>query len=93
MAREFKEETGVEIPRHRWISLGDISVPGGAVYIYYTVDQFAYDNAHTTTEERVERIPVDKLCNFLHVSNLSWLIPAALDHYNNSGFRLGAIYQ
>lgn len=92
MVREFKEETGVDVPRHRWVNLGKMGIPGGAVYLYYAVDQFAYDNAKSTTEEEIVHVHVDKLSNFVHVDNLSWLIPAAIDHYKNSGFSLEVSY-
>lgn len=92
MSREFQEETGVDVPKHRWINFGELKIPGGSVYLYYTVDQFAYDHALTTTEEEIVRVHVSSVCSHPCVSNLTWLIPAALDHYKCNNFRLEVTY-
>lgn len=93
MAREFREETGIDIPKHRWTNYGRMLLPGGSgyVYLYYTVDQFAYDNVLTTTDEEVVRLHVTDAGSVECINNLVWLIPAALSHYKHNDFRLEAM--
>lgn len=84
MVREFKEETGVETSIYDWTRYMYMCGEGWEVNVFYSVDN-RYDVSKTSTEELVERWRVDQVPHMNAISNLSWLIPMAINHSESSG--------
>ena len=79
MAREFKEETGVETNPDAWTHKITIEGNGWRVYFLSVIlsdDQFV--SAKTITDEMISIIPVGELFKYTMISNLRWLIPYCL---------------
>jgi len=77
MAREFKEETGWDVPPSRWLPIAVLRGAGYQVTFFRAVD-VRIIHCRTTTDERVQCWAVDALPDKM-VSNLKWLIPFALE--------------
>lgn len=78
MAREFKEETGVETTPEQWDYFGSLQGPWGCVYLYRTFDDNAVANAKTMEEEIVNTFHITDLPTTC-LTNTRYLIQAALD--------------
>lgn len=78
MVREFKEETGVYLPKEHWTCFAKIYRPN----VYHVEMFFAFSNlafeARTVEKEQVVVIDLAELPAKL-IPNLKWLIPLALD--------------
>lgn len=80
MSREFLEETGVKTEWHEWQHFAEMSGADWRVQYYRTFSNAILEQAHTTTDEAIEILPVD--LNMLRkegVTNCYWLIGLALD--------------
>lgn len=82
MIREFKEECGIFFEEWRYI----ITMSGDdwevQVFTSKTDDVFYFKSME---EERVHLIRIDELDEYMHVSNLQWLIPMCLDSNGGKG--------
>lgn len=80
MVREFQEETTSITAESLWINYADMVGPNWRVYCFYAIDSdLAVASAKTNTNEEVLKLDIDKIKDYQCVSNLSWLIPLALD--------------
>lgn len=77
MAREFKEETGADIPFNRWIHFASLSTLNGVVHLY-AANTWETDKAHTMTDEEVVFVHKDHLPADV-MPELRWMIPMAYD--------------
>ena len=81
MTREFAEETGAYVDPAKWVHVARVEFPPvGYVEFFYAVDQKAYDEARTVTDEPVGHFLVSALWNLPVVRNLNYLIPLCLHH-------------
>lgn len=78
MVREFEEETGVSTTPDTWRMFCLHHFGTSSVYFYNAVYCGVYD-VKTMEEERVLVYDVSVLQNHPCMTNLSWLIPMALD--------------
>jgi len=81
MAREFKEEAGIETSYFHWDQFCVLTDGRGwKVYFLRThlLDPL-FDLARTTTKEKIVKIKVKELNQHKIIPNLEWLIPLALD--------------
>lgn len=74
-AREFEEETGIKIPEEMWIHIFHIE----NIYNSYVLDIFCATSdliftARTTTEEKVEVIPLKNIDFYQLGPNMNWFI-------------------
>lgn len=79
MQREFMEETGVITSAADWRHMGKMVGPLFVVDMFVARDDRICHEARTTTEETVIVIPVVDLKRYDCVSNLEWMVWAALD--------------
>lgn len=79
MIREFREETGVEYKD--WQFFGIAHSPDWHIALYRAFSDEVY-KVQSPTEERVTVVPVSWVQQNERISNLDWLIPAALDKNN-----------
>ena len=80
MAREFKEETGVNISPGRWRKLAVLSVGDEARIHFFSCRVDSLLTLTQTTDEEVGWHDVDDMLgSSLVLPNLKWLIPMALD--------------
>lgn len=77
MRREFKEETSVDISA--WKSFCDMSGKDFLVKCYCST--YIFDKIRSNTDEKVNIYNVDDL-PFYVIPNLKWLIPMAIDSFN-----------
>ena len=84
LVREFKEKTGVET--EDWNSFGKIYGADWECWLYWLSDSKIVGAVKTVTDEPIEVHLVKALQNSKElISNLHWLIPAALDHKRGGG--------
>jgi 8-oxo-dGTP diphosphatase len=86
MAREFKEETGVQTSNGDWSPFCEMSGADFIVYCFRLCDLAAYNAAQTVTDEPVEKHIVAGLLKSHCVSNLAWLIEMAVDSNYGKAF-------
>lgn len=78
--REFREETGVDIPEDKWQRYATLGGPDYVVDVFRCFDDAVRNVGKDLTDEGiVSLLPVDKALSISHISNLSYLIPLALD--------------
>ena len=79
MAREFKEETGVDTNPFVWKHKVTIEGNGWRVYfLSIKLNNKLFYSAKTVTDEMISVIPVSRLYEYTMISNLRWLIPYCL---------------
>lgn len=81
MAREFKEETGLDIPAKEWDLFNTIESPTFKLFVFHTTSTIL-DNFQSITDEIVHYVDIDHLFSNQFsdcISNLSWLISMCLD--------------
>lgn len=83
LSREFKEEAGANIHPGEWEPFCKMHGDDFTVYCFKFFSDLAFESLRTCTDELVVERQVHALNYFECVSNLSWLIPMALD--NNYG--------
>lgn len=90
MARECKQECGLDLPDYCWQSLASISGVNedGDRYIcwfYYSINlDKVFDKAKTLTDEEVWEIDLTMRRKMEIVCGLDWLIPLAIYDYNKT---------
>jgi len=92
IVREFLEETGVDSSCFNWRSVGRLYGDNFELFVFSAFHEFM-QNVVTTTDEIVEVVKTD--LNYLRdegISNLSWLVAAALDR-DSSRFNMDVEYQ
>lgn len=77
-AREFAEETGVDIHPSKWVAFATLNGAGYLVRCFYAFDD-AVRNILSITDEPVSLYRVADLPNLPAIPNLQYLIPLALD--------------
>lgn len=77
--REFREETGVDYPDWRYV--GNLHGSDYVVYVFSARCDGIIENIKSTTDEDVFVVPVNKLGGV--ISNLKWMIPFAIDSFDN----------
>lgn len=81
MAREFSEETGVHVePWHHFASL---RWEEGDVHFFRAFSDDAMAQAHTTTDEVIERHRTHRLPQDGITPNLLWLVPLAAHRWDD----------
>jgi 8-oxo-dGTP diphosphatase len=79
MAREFKEEVGIETNPYVWHHKATIDGEGWRVYfLSIKLSHDTFYKAKTVTDERVSIISTRELNKFTMLDNLRWLIPYCL---------------
>jgi len=76
MEREFKEETGSNIPAH-WVNFATIAGIDYQMECFVAIGDV--NLLETTTDEPIMIVEVVKLHTLTLMHNLRWLIPLALD--------------
>jgi 8-oxo-dGTP diphosphatase len=81
--RETKEETGLDTNNEDWIHFGQIiNGDKSTSQLFYYIYPGVTSDATTQEDEEIEWFAVNNLPNNI-MSNLSWLIPLALDKHLN----------
>ena len=80
MARECLEETGLEIVADEWTMFAELIEPKShtRVVFFFTISD-QYNQARSTTDERVGAYLTCDLRSRPTIPNLQWLIPLAMD--------------
>lgn len=81
MRREFREETGCDVPRG-WDLVASMTFPGAVIDFYRVrLGTVVLDGLRTTTDEPVSLHPVNDAVIYaragIAIPNLSWLVPLA----------------
>lgn len=77
--REFWEETGVIIPANQWLAFATLVGPDYMVRCFRTLTDDIY-KVRSMTDEEIVVLPVSALRDQLHIVNLGYLLPLALDN-------------
>lgn len=90
MERTFRERTGVNIEAVEWQQYHQLENPSSVVMFYKTVlpNIQKFQAIGSITNEPVHKLHLDMIQNPNVVSNLSWLIPMALDKSHNYSMSL-----
>ena len=81
MAREFKEETDVDIPALHWYDLATVKARYGNMHVFYTTD-YKVHLARTVEEEIVMVRPIEQvLADDLTLPSLKFYIPLVLERH------------
>ena len=80
MVREFREETGLDIPPDKWKHVVTYYGPEYEVRFFYTVTD-AVNEAVSMTDEHVALYGIGALMGAPVISNLRWIIPLCLDQF------------
>jgi 8-oxo-dGTP pyrophosphatase MutT (NUDIX family) len=78
MVREFKEETGLEVPAEKWHHILTCTGSDYELRFFHTATDAVYE-AQTTTDEPLERHDIATLWDLPVIPNLRWIIPMCLD--------------
>jgi 8-oxo-dGTP pyrophosphatase MutT (NUDIX family) len=78
VAREFKEETDLDLPADNWQHIGKIDNPGNYFVDFLTTICYSPENVKSLTNETCLWFDCDALPDAC-ISNLHWLIPFALN--------------
>ena len=92
MVREFTEETGFQTDPEHWREFCQLQGDEFVVYCFTATSQYSYVCANTQENERIEKTLVANLGLVSCVSNLTWLIHAALDDNNGKRFYITSRY-
>lgn len=76
MAREFYEETGLDVPRDQWRYFALLEGPGFRLDCFFTY-LTDIDGLHSPTEEEISLQFINNLYSLNVVPNVRWLIPMA----------------
>lgn len=79
MRREYREETGVDVPESRWRHYATLLGEGYSVLCYVTNDKAAVRDAQTVEKEEVVRRYVETLTKADLIHNVRYLIDIATD--------------
>ena len=86
MVREVREEAGLETSADQWISLGEMGSEIWRVYVFALVYCGSISDAKSADKEKVEWFDPSALPPNI-ISNLSWLVPLALDKIKHQEFQ------
>jgi len=78
MVREFKEETGLDVPAEKWHHAVTFTGPDYELRFFYTATDAIFEAA-STTDEPIERHDISSLWKIPVISNLRWVIPLCLE--------------
>ena len=81
LVREFREETGVRTSPDQWREFARMHGEDFVVHCFMAFDTGAWAAARTVTDESIVTPTISCLSPHLCVSNLTWLIPLALDDH------------
>lgn len=76
MAREFKEETGLDVPVEDWRQFGTLRHAGNTIYLFASEGD---GEIESTTAEQVGWYAVSLLNLMPIMPNLAWMVPMAQD--------------
>ena len=79
MVREFREETGYSPDPRSWIPFAEWKTENAHILFYKAYIPMLEDVLHTTTDEKVEIVPVRSVTPFNCLPNLVWLISMAVN--------------
>jgi 8-oxo-dGTP diphosphatase len=91
MVREFYEEAGVMTIPENWNYLGSMAGTDWACGIFYSTNDYIFRMASTQTDEEIMQFWAASLPET--ISNVPWLIRAALNHQANQDFELRVEYK
>jgi len=80
VAREVREECGLNIPWDEWKPLMKLDFPHGTELYFFYVVREDWNKFETLTDEKITFIEVSNLEKEPTVPNLKWLIPMAIEH-------------
>lgn len=84
MVRTFNERAGVVTPQEIWKPFAEIQNPYATVIFYKAMlPKKQWEAITSKTNEQVMKCHMSQLHNYTMVSNLSWLLPMALDPLHN----------
>lgn len=84
LSREVKEESALNIPRHSWQKLGNITWKEWRVAVFATrIEETLVNTARSLTDEKVFWVSTQQLPQNC-MTNLHWLIPLARDVLSNN---------
>ena len=86
IVREVEEETGLVTSQDQWIYLGAMGSDVWRMDVFTLVYHGNISDAKSADKERVEWFDVRALPPNI-ISNLSWLVPLALDRIRNREFQ------
>ncbi len=92
MSRELLEEAGVYVAPDSWKHFATLSGLFGDVRCFHVTNQLAYDEAKTRTSEEIVRVAIEELWSHKRISNLDFLIHAALDENDGGGTPFIQVY-
>lgn len=79
ITREFREETGVEVPTNAWGNFLNLTGCFGVVHFFRTfMKRRTFQEIRTVTDEEVKIFTMRTLPTNM-ISNLNWIIPLAFD--------------
>lgn len=87
MNREFREEAGVYVGL--WTRFAELYGKDFEIIVFRAFSDASLHRVHTAGDESVVVIPIADALAEPRLSNLSWLIPLALDHGTEPGKDLG----
>jgi 8-oxo-dGTP diphosphatase len=82
MVREFFEETGAKTLAKDWIEFGKMIETGKEIYLFTTIFNGNISLVKTNTDEEIQWCDAHTLPRNI-MTNLSWLIPLAIDKLQN----------
>ena len=85
IVREVREEAGLETSADQWIRLGEMGSDAWRMDVFTLVYSGGMGDARSADKERVEWFDVRALPPNI-ISNLSWLVPLALDRIKHRAF-------
>lgn len=92
MAREFREECGVDTECSAWKHFGHFHGKGFRVCCFALRDQHSFDMAKTMTDEIIEKHFAEEVSGWATMDNLDWLIPMAIDALRSNGIAMALEY-
>ena len=92
MSREFIEETGVEVPVEDWEYFAKLKGDHFCIHVFCLFSDLVVAQVQTMTDEEIIVVEVDlNQLRTTAISNLSWLIGAALDK-DRERFQIEVLY-
>ena len=85
IVREVREEAGLETSPDQWIYIGEMGSDAWHVYVFTLVYHGSISHAKSADKEKIEWFDPHALPPNI-ISNLSWLVPLALDRIKHRAF-------
>ncbi len=83
---EVQEESGLIIGPDQWVFFGVTTLPDAHVDVYTTIYKGDASDIENVNDEKIEWCDINKLPSNI-ITNLSWLVPMALDKIKNNAFK------